>query len=76
MKLVSRHPLLVGTASMILASATLYGCKDLLSTAAAPQGTLNEQTLATLSGVEGTLVGAYRALDCTNAISRSIKSFR
>jgi starch-binding outer membrane protein, SusD/RagB family len=64
MKIVSKHPLLVGTALLTLATGALYGCKDFLANAAAPQGTLDEGTLANRSGVEGTLIGAYRALDC------------
>src|SRR6266542_969410 len=67
MKIVSKHPVLVGTAFMVLATGALYGCKDFLSNAATPQGTLNEGTLANRVGVEGTLIGAYRTLDCTNA---------
>ena len=58
MKIVSRNPLLVGTALAVLAGATLYGCKDFLSTNAAPQGTLDESTLANKAGVEGTLIAA------------------
>ena len=69
MKIVSKHPLLTGTALLILSTGALYGCKDFLTDASAPQGTLNEQTLATRSGVEGTLIGAYRTLDCTSATS-------
>jgi hypothetical protein len=49
----------------ILAGATLYGCKDFLNSTAAPQGTLTEATLLTAGGVEGTLIAAYRKLDCT-----------
>ena len=67
MKIVSKHPLLVGTALLTLATGALYGCKDFLSNAAAPQGTLDAGTLANRSGVEGTLIGAYRTLDCTSA---------
>lgn len=65
MKIVSKHPVLVGTAFLALATAAIYGCSDFLSEAATPQGTLNEGTLMTRSGVEGTLIGAYRTLDCT-----------
>ncbi len=68
MKIVSKHPVLSWSASLILASVTLYGCKDFLSDAAAPQGTLNEQTLATASGVEGNLIATYRALDWNNGV--------
>ncbi|MFL5480567.1 MAG: RagB/SusD family nutrient uptake outer membrane protein [Gemmatimonadaceae bacterium] len=54
---------------MILASAALYGCKDFLQNAAEPQGSVIAATLATKSGVEGSLVAAYRTLDCTDATS-------
>ena len=65
MKPLSRHPLLFGTASLILAGAAAYGCSDFLESSSAPQGTLDQGSLATPAGVEGTLIGAYRALDCT-----------
>jgi hypothetical protein len=68
MKTVSRHPLFFGTAFLILVGATLYGCKDFLTSAAAPQGTLNEETLANKAGVEGTLIAAYRALDWNTGV--------
>jgi len=67
MKKASRHSLLFGT-SLILATAALYGCEDFLTEAAAPQGTLDEQTLANKTGVEGTLIAAYRALDWNNGV--------
>ena len=67
MKIVSKHPLLVGTALLTLATGALYGCKDFLNTAASPQGTLDQSTLANAAGVEATLIGAYRTLDCTNS---------
>ena len=69
MKIVSKNRLLVGTAVLTLVSGGLYGCKDFLSTNAVSQGTLDAGTLATPAGVEGTLIGAYRALDCTNNTS-------
>jgi hypothetical protein len=69
MKIVSKNRLLVGTAVLTLVSGGLYGCKDFLSTNAVPQGTLDAGTLANKAGVEGTLIGAYRALDCTNNTS-------
>ncbi len=67
MKMASKHPVLVGTVLVLLASVSVYGCKDFLNSAASPQGTLNEQSLANANGVEGTLVAAYRPLDCTSA---------
>ena len=64
MKTVSKHALLRGTGLVILATAVLYGCKDFLSNASTPQGTLNQATLANRAGVEGSLIAAYRDLDC------------
>jgi hypothetical protein len=70
MKKVSRQPLLLGTA-VILGVGSLYGCKDFLADAAAPQGTLNSSTLANKAGVEGTLIAAYRQLDWTSGVGGS-----
>ncbi len=67
MKIVSKHPLLVGTAVLALATGAIYGCSDFLSASATPQGTLDEGTLANRAGVEATLIGAYRPLDCTSS---------
>ena len=64
MKTVSRH-LLIGTTSLSLAVVTLYGCSKFLTDAAKPDGTLNSSSLANQAGVEGTLIAAYRTLDCT-----------
>src|SRR5258705_3500633 len=68
MKNASKKPPLLGTAVMLGAAGTVYGCKDFLDTAATPQGTLDAQTLANRAGVEGTLIAAYRALDWTNGV--------
>jgi hypothetical protein len=68
MKKVFRHPLLFGTTSLILAAGGVYACGDFLSSNAAPQGTLDETTLANLAGVEGTLIAAYRAIDWNNGV--------
>src|SRR5882724_1491106 len=65
---MKKHRILVGTAVLALMSAGVYGCHDFLATNATPQGTLDEGTLSTKSGVEGTLIGAYRTLDCTSNI--------
>jgi hypothetical protein len=50
--------------------AIAYGCNSdkYLTDAATPQGVLNEQTLTTVSGVEGNLIAAYRALDWNSAV--------
>jgi hypothetical protein len=69
MKTSSKNSLLRGTALVILATAAVYGCKDFLSSASQPQGTLNASSLATRAGVEGNLISAYRTLDCTGATS-------
>ena len=66
---LSKHPLLVGTAVLTSLSLGLYGCKNFLTDASKPQGTLDQSTLATPSGVEGTLIAAYRTLDCTSNTS-------
>jgi hypothetical protein len=49
-------------------AVTLQGCQDFLEEAAAPQGTLNELSLATRQGVEGNLIATYRALDWNNGV--------
>ena len=69
MKIVSRHPILAGTTLLVFATGALIGCKDFLTENSVPQGTLDAGTLSTRSGVEGTLIGAYRTLDCTTATS-------
>jgi hypothetical protein len=60
---IMRFRLLAGVGAL-LTVATAYGCKDFLTNNSTPQGTLNDQTLTTKAGVEGTLIAAYRALDC------------
>lgn len=67
MRLISRYRWLGGVLAAMLAGLTLYGCKDFLNSNAAPQGTLDEATLRTQAGVEGTLIAAYRQLDCTSS---------
>ncbi len=67
MRLMTKYPWLARTAVALLAGATLYGCKDFLNSNASPQGALDEATLRTKAGVEGTLIGAYRQLDCTSS---------
>ena len=68
MKKASRQPLLLGTAVDARCGRRVYGCKDFLTDAAAPQGTLDAGTLANEAGVEGTLIAAYRALDWNNGV--------
>ena len=68
MKIVAKHFLLRGTGVLILVTAGLYGCKDFLSSNGEPQGSLDQTTLATRDGVEGSLIATYRDLDCTDAL--------
>ena len=64
MKTLKRLQLLGTTALVLLLAGVLYSCKDFLN--GTPQGTLDEATLTNRIGVEGSLVAAYRMLDCTN----------
>ncbi len=68
MKRLWRQRLLFGTALPMVLAATAYGCKDYLTENAEPQGVLNDATLATRAGVEGSLIAAYRALDWNGAV--------
>ena len=68
MKIASKHPLLLWTAFLMSSAVTLQGCQDFLEEAAAPQGTLNELSLANRAGVEGNLIATYRALDWNNGV--------
>jgi starch-binding outer membrane protein, SusD/RagB family len=63
------NKLLVGTAIVVLAIGVTYACKDFLNTT--PQGVLDEDALATASGVEGLLIAAYRSLDCSSSSAGS-----
>jgi len=65
MKTLKRLRLLGTTALVVLIAGVVYSCKDFLN--GNPQGTLDELTLTNRAGVEGTLIAAYRMLDCTNA---------
>ena len=57
--------LLVGTGLLALLGGSGYSCKDFLDVP--PQGTLDQKTLTNSVGVEGSLLAAYRGLDCTNS---------
>jgi len=61
--------LLYRTAGVIVAAGVTYACKDFLNIP--PQGTVVEQSLETKAGVEGTLVAAYRSLDCSSSSAGS-----
>ena len=66
MRIATKYGLLKASALALACSTVLYGCKDFLTKAATPEGSLDQGTLSTRSGVEGSLIGAYRQLDCTN----------
>jgi len=57
--------MLGGTACLLVGLAITYACSDFLNTPA--QGTLDVNALSTRVGVEGSLIAAYRSLDCNNA---------
>ena len=60
-----RFKMLGGTACLLVGLAITYACSDFLNTPA--QGTLDVNALSTRAGVEGSLIAAYRSLDCNNA---------
>src|SRR5688500_13915350 len=64
--------MLVGGTLPIVLAATFYGCKDYLTQAGTPQGVLDELTLQTRIGVEGNLVGAYRAVEANGAVGGQV----
>ncbi|CAN5334610.1 RagB/SusD family nutrient uptake outer membrane protein [soil metagenome] len=61
MKKLSKFKLLIGSALLIFVAGTIASCGDSFLDAP-PQGSLDEVTLANPSGVEATLIGAYRVL--------------
>ena len=69
MKKRSKQRLLIGTGLPVLLALSAYGCNEILTNAAEPQGTLSETTLATQAGIEGSLIATYRALDWNGAVA-------
>ena len=69
MKQQDRNRLLYGMAVVMLAAGVAYACKDFLNIPA--QGTVIEQSLETKAGVEGSLIAAYRSLDCSSSSAGS-----
>src|SRR2546425_8956811 len=69
MKQQDRNRLLCGMAVAMLAAGVAYACKDFLNIP--PQGTVVEQSLETKAGVEGSLIAAYRSLDCSSSSAGS-----
>jgi starch-binding outer membrane protein, SusD/RagB family len=57
--------LLYGMAGVIVAGGVTYACKDFLDIPS--QGTVEQASLVTRAGVEGSLIAAYRSLDCSSS---------
>jgi hypothetical protein len=55
--------LVIAAAVLTTLGAITFACSDFLNQPA--QGTVDEATLATKTGVEGSLIAAYRSLDCS-----------
>ena len=69
MKTLLRSRLVIATAVLTTLGAITFACKDFLEQPA--QGTVDEATLATKTGVEGSLIAAYRSLDCSSSSAGS-----
>lgn len=67
MKNLIKRKFWIGTVVVLIAGTFLYGCEDFLNQP--PQGSLDANTLANASGVEATLIAAYRALDNPDGFS-------
>src|SRR5438552_5899423 len=61
--------LLYGIAGVLVAAGVAYACNNFLDTP--PQGTVDQSSLETKSGVEGSLIAAYRSLDCSSSSAGS-----
>ncbi len=69
MKTLLRSKLVIATAVLTTLGAITFACKDFLDQS--PQGTVDEATLGTKNGVEGSLIAAYRSLDCSSSSAGS-----
>lgn len=69
MKTFLRSKLVIATAVLTTLGAITFACKGFLDQP--PQGTLDEATLSSKFGVEGSLVAAYRSLDCSSSSAGS-----
>jgi len=57
--------LMKSVAGLVVIASITYACKNFLDQPA--QGTVDQATLMNKVGVEGSLISAYRALDCENS---------
>lgn len=69
MKTLLRSKLVIAAAVLTTLGAITFACSDFLNQPA--QGTVDEATLATKTGVEGSLIAAYRSLDCSSSSAGS-----
>ena len=65
----NRNRLLYGIAGVMAAAGFAYACKDFLDIPA--QGAVEQPSLETKDGVEGSLIAAYRSLDCSSSSAGS-----
>lgn len=70
----ARKRLILGIAALTVTAGAIAGCKNFLTDASVPQGTLDAGTLSTKAGVEGTLMAAYRQLDYTTGVGGGFAS--
>ncbi len=61
--------MLYSLAGLVVVAGVTYACKDFLDQPA--QGTVDQATLMNKVGVEGSLIAAYRALDCESSSAGS-----
>lgn len=69
MKTLLRSKMVIAAAVLTTLGAITFACSDFLNQPA--QGTVDEATLATKTGVEGSLIAAYRSLDCSSSSAGS-----
>jgi len=69
MKTLLRSKLVIAAVVLTTLGAITFACSDFLEQPA--QGTVDEATLATKNGVEGSLIAAYRSLDCSSSSAGS-----
>src|SRR5262249_33943000 len=69
---MNRHTwqrMLYSLAGLVVVAGVTYACKDFLDEPA--QGVVDQATLTTKVGVEGSLIATYRALDCESSSAGS-----
>src|SRR5438270_6157725 len=69
MNIRNRNRLLYGIVGVVVAAGVTYACKDFLDQPA--QGSVEVASLETKAGVEGSLIAAYRSLDCSSSSAGS-----